>query len=605
MPAHTRHTTRTIWRRGVRGLLWTTLALLLLFDGALAWMTGGFGVWGNSATVSGGFGTVQGWSLPESRVFVGVPYAQSTGGEGRFAPPLPLPTQPDSRTLALLPSAPCAQAAAKALGIQASQEEDCLTLNIFTPSESATNTPRPVIVWIHGGGFVTGANWHYIANEWAARGDAVIVSISYRLGALGFLTHPAFAGANVQTSEPQSPEHNIGNYGLLDQQLALRWVQQHIAAFGGDPNNVTLAGQSAGAISVCAHLASPPAQGVFHKALIMSGNCGDTIYLNPQQALEQGARIAQQLGCTGNEDAIRTCLRQLPIQRILDSMGRVNIRANAWYAPTYGTATLPLPPMQRIAQGTHHRVPVMVGSTQHEGTLIEAIRWNDAILQAPDDSAIRDPQRRYTEAAYQTRLAKQFPLASDAKLDDIRTRYPFTNANTNRNTNAQGGFQTHSALYTDTLFACPSHQLRDALAQHNNSNIYGYEFTETDAPSILLHHPSQAPLGAYHGAEIPYLFYNPMAALPNDAHRTLRHQLIDAFSHFARHGTTGVAEWTPYQHTHTEQETQTSDNTPHNTVYQFNTQGNATTHDFATQHQCDYWLSSQAPPAAHWNDAGW
>ena len=138
--------------------------------------------------------------------------------------------------------------------------EDCLTLNVWTPPPSGE--PRPVMVWIHGGGFINGSGDIYNARRLASRGDVVVVTINYRLGALGFLAHPALG-----------PAGDVGNYGLADQQAALRWVHDNIAGFGGDPDKVTIAGESAGGMSVCDHLVAPGSEGLFSAAIIQSGPC--------------------------------------------------------------------------------------------------------------------------------------------------------------------------------------------------------------------------------------------------------------------------------------------------------------------------------------------
>ncbi len=195
----------------------------------------------------------------------------------------------------------------------ASVSEDCLLLNVFTPNDAASEANNshsyPVMVWIHGGALTVGESDDYIPTKLVQRGDVIVVTINYRLGALGFLAHPALSA--------ESPEHISGNYGIMDQQFALKWVQRNIAAFGGDPHTVTIFGESGGGLSVLSHLASPTAAGLFHRGIVESGAYELTL---PTLADEEshGQAFATSVGC--NEQRAR-CLRSKSVKKILANWG--------------------------------------------------------------------------------------------------------------------------------------------------------------------------------------------------------------------------------------------------------------------------------------------
>jgi len=203
--------------------------------------------------------------------FKGIPYAAPPVGPQRWRPPVPVTGWADERDASAYGFACPQEDRLKALfGVDLGpQNEDCLTLNVFTGALMASTAARakaqPVMLWIHGGSLTMGAGSQTDGSRLAAQG-AVIVTINYRLGTLGFLAHPALSD--------ESPVRVSGNYGLLDQIAALRWVRANIARFGGDPNNVTIFGESAGGWSVHALLASPKARGLFHRAIIQSGGSG-------------------------------------------------------------------------------------------------------------------------------------------------------------------------------------------------------------------------------------------------------------------------------------------------------------------------------------------
>ncbi len=203
-------------------------------------------------------GAVRGLANGAVDEFLGIPYAAPPVGALRWRPPQPAASWPGVRDATKF--APHCPQPASPFG-QASMSEDCLFLNVFTPSHQTTRSHRPVMVWIHGGALVSGESDDYSPAKLVADG-VTVVTLNYRLGALGFLAHPALADANGQS----------GDYGLMDQQAALRWVQRNIASFGGNPRNVTLFGESAGGLSTLSQVASPQARGLFERAIVESGS---------------------------------------------------------------------------------------------------------------------------------------------------------------------------------------------------------------------------------------------------------------------------------------------------------------------------------------------
>src|SRR3954447_26820221 len=243
-------------------------------------------------------GALRGYSRTRYDGWAGIPYAAPPVGDLRFKAP-----QPAARWSGVSNATHfggrCTQNSGWDPGYeQPIANEDCLYLNVYAPHESygdARGGRRPVLVWIHGGGFTGGAGQDTDPRKYIDETGAVFVTINYRLGALGFLNLPQL----------RSEGDAAGAYGLLDQQVALRWIQQNIARFGGDPRNVTIAGQSAGGSAVCDQLASPSARGLFDRAIIVSGGCA---MVAAKDADAAGAAYLQTIGCANDKTAL-ACLR--------------------------------------------------------------------------------------------------------------------------------------------------------------------------------------------------------------------------------------------------------------------------------------------------------
>ncbi|MGR7003497.1 carboxylesterase/lipase family protein [Yinghuangia aomiensis] len=307
-------------------------------------------------------GPVEGVATPGVRMYRGVPYAAPPVGAARFRPPRPAPTWTAVRRCAAYGPA-AAQPVDHLLtamfgGSPFPTDEDCLTLNIWTLE--AADGKRPVLVWLHGGAFVTGSGRDPVfdGERLAVRRDVVVVTVNYRLGAFGFLHLAEAFGDRYAAS---------GNLGLLDQAAALRWVRDNIAAFGGDAGNVTVFGQSAGAMSVTALMAMPSAKGLFHKAVVQSGNAALTT--TPERAGAVARRILDSLGADTPER-----LAGVPTAAVIGAQEAVTAELQGGgmalpFLPVVDGDVLPESPLDAVRAGAAAGIPLIVGATAEESRL--------------------------------------------------------------------------------------------------------------------------------------------------------------------------------------------------------------------------------------------
>jgi para-nitrobenzyl esterase len=408
-------------------------------------------------------GLVRGVHKQGAREFLGIPYAAPPTGANRWRPPQPLRPWRGIRPAAR-PGHDCAQTGSIATGVPATSTfENCLFLNVYTPPAAGSGL-LPVMVWIHGGGFTGGAGRIYDGALLAARHHVIVVTINYRLSAFGFLA--------LRSLDAESPDNSSGNYGLMDQQAALRWVQNNAFAFGGSPGRVTIFGESAGGASVCANMASPTALGLFARAIAESGCIFPAS--TPQAADRQGAALARKLGCTKPATAA-ACLRAKPAAAILQAEPSAGL---SW-GPVAGGLTLPLDPVKAFETGRYLHVPLLQGSNHDEGRFFVGIEF-DLLGGHP-----------LTASQYPKVVAAQFG-ATAAKA--IIAHYPLR------------AFKSPDLAYaqvlTDAQFSCPA-LLTDTLAQR--SGAYAYEFSDPHPPNDFGVKFS-FPLGAAHSTELQYVF---------------------------------------------------------------------------------------------------
>lgn len=312
-----------------------------------------------SAVVRTEAGAVRGARAGGLEVFKGIPFAAPPVADGRWRPPAPASPWPGVRAAQAFAPA-CMQAGVSMPGEPTPPtSEDCLYLNVWAPAAARQPPakPLPVLVWIHGGGWTNGAtSMPLYAGDALARRGLVVVTIAYRLGVLGFLAHPELT---------REGEGSSGNYGLQDQLAALQWVQRNIHAFGGDAQRVTIAGQSAGAMSVSLLIASPRARGLFHRAIAQSGGVFEPLQLAPHyllaQAERRGEAYARSLGAT-----TVARLRALPASRLLGD------EASAISHPVIEPLVLPRPPHDAYRERRHHDVPLLLGANAEEGAAFVA-----------------------------------------------------------------------------------------------------------------------------------------------------------------------------------------------------------------------------------------
>lgn len=439
-------------------------------------------------------GQVKGVESNGHYAFRGIPYAKPPVGELRFAAPQPAAAW-TMQLNATAYGSDCVQS-------DGSGAEDCLFVNVFTPK---TPGPHPVMVWIHGGAFIFGSGaGTYIPTRMVSH-DTVVVTINYRLGLLGFLAHPGLAD--------ESSSKASGSYGLMDQQLALKWVKDNIAQFGGDAGNVTIFGESAGGLSVLNHLVSPASASLFDKAIVQSGSYAMT---QPSMAAAQAAGevFATNIGCDDPDLATEiSCLRAKSVADILKF-------PPASVTPTLRPDVLPKSVGPSLAAGEFAEVPVISGTNLDEYASFLA------------------SGQPITAANYQAILTAVFN-PTIAQLYDMSF---FENSPS----------RAVSAAYSDYVFTCNASTQANSIQANSSASIYTYEFADRDAPPIFAV-PQWLDAGAAHAFEIQYLFGDDtsFSERASEDQVQLANVLTRAWTNFARYGdpsaTDGTFTWPAYE----------------------------------------------------------
>ncbi|RKT54610.1 carboxylesterase/lipase family protein [Saccharothrix australiensis] len=468
--------------------------------------------------------------------WLGIPFAQPPVGELRWRPPVRVAPRADTFA-ATEQGDRCPQPGRPSPRIS----EDCLNLNVRVPRD-AGDRPLPVMVQIHGGGFLLFGPAD--GSLPAASGRVISVEINYRLGIMGFLAAAQFGP-------------HAGNYALQDQQEALRWVRRNIAAFGGDPGNVTIYGASAGGSSVCSQLVSPSARGLFHKGIIQSGVYNSLFGNNTSwqaqdcksrwptqgEAHEAAARFAAAVGC-GDALDVAVCLRAVPVDKLVAQAGDGLSPDSGTVAPVVDGRTIPVAPAKAIEDGRLHQVPVMTGVARDDVQLDPA-----------------DTPERYRELVRE-QYGRHAP--------EVFARYPLERFP------EPSAFLAYRTVVADSNSVCPSLVLARRLAEH--VPVFAYQVDNPDSPPASWLDRTK-PNGAYHVSENVFL-YAAGHDLWNANQNAYSRQLVAQWTGFARTGdptVTGTPLWTR----HTADDPRVMSLLP---------AGNSVmTGEIPRQHHCDFW----------------
>jgi para-nitrobenzyl esterase len=452
-------------------------------------------------------------ATPSVGAWLGIPFAAPPVGALRWRPPQSVRPWQGVRKADRFSPSPCAmpQDPKSLFATRPTQMgEDCLSVNVWAATRPSAK-PRPVMVWIYGGAYVYGSS----DNEWydgahLAQQNVVFVSFNYRVGILGFFAHPELSA--------ESPDGVSGNYALHDQIAALRWIRDNIAAFGGDPYNVTIMGQSAGAFSVAFHLVMPQSRGLFHRAVVESGA--------PMGPLNSLSMISDfhHMEADGTVFARKVGAASLAELRAIDPMILVRAYAGTWnFNPALDGKLIPEHPLAAMNGGRHADVPLIAGFNHDEGNVFP-----------PFGGGTPDGLSKVIGAYYgsETTAARQhFAAASPA---EAVTR----------------GQQ----VFGDLIFDWNTTALAKAAAQHGRAPVYFYHyaFRESLDPQARFTEGDAASLGAYHGAEIGYALRNPNAVagrLDGPRQRFMTEMLSRYWLNLARAGDpngSGLPAWSRY-----------------------------------------------------------
>jgi len=469
--------------------------------------------------VETGSGPVVGLETGGIDRYLGIGYAAPPVGDLRWLPPQP-PTGWTAPLEAFEYGGWCAQ---NELGVysQPSKTEDCLYLNVFTPKGCKKGDKRPVMVWIPGGGLIGGRSNDYNPAKFVNQGDVVFVSFNYRISVFGFFSHPAL----------DEEGHDFANYGFMDQQLALQWVQQNIGNFGGDPDNVTIFGESAGGMSVFFHMASPRSKGLFHKGIVQSGAFGHSPYqagfngVSPETAQSYAKEVVKRLGHADDVDA--RALRSVSTEALLTAVRTFGYAATGMVAID-GTI-LPMSIKDAFDSGEFNHVPIINGGNRDEWT------WMMGMLEAATDHVLTVEELpetlRSIFGAQAEEIARQYPPEDYGGSPGLALANALTD-----------GFFVYSLLVTNQVLA-------------RQVPIWAYQFNDDTGPNPF---PKVSfPYGAAHALELSYLFEDYLCArgasrpLSTDQAKLSR-DMIANWTSFARVGdpnAPGTPPWPRYNET--------------------------------------------------------
>jgi para-nitrobenzyl esterase len=504
-------------------------------------------------------GPVEGFLKAGVAEFLGIPYAKPPVGNLRWTPPEPHTPWTNVRDAKKFGNICLQVTTLGPFAGPANANEDCLYLNVYSPDvHPAKGEELPVIVWIHGGGNVDGGSNDYDGSKLATQGHTVVVTINYRLGLLGFMSHPAI----------DAEGHHFSNYGILDQQAALRWVQENIAKFGGDKNNVTLGGQSAGCVDTESNVMSPLAKGLFHRAIF------ESVVLEPTPlatAEAHGVAFAVAAGCgAGTDAATAKCMRSLTAEQIFTLSGTDSTEAPYETQITQDGTVLPNRFVAAIENGDFNHMPVMSGFVEDESNFGLGIT-----------EFFKNPQVPASVTDYNNRIAAfgantSYPPGTQAVAASL---YPLANYSSPQ--------LALDAIGTDST-ACTQRHTNQLLS--TQVPVYAYEFDDRTAPSYFPVMPGFMPL-AYHTSDIQYLFplwhggpqgiEHPLNSLQED----LSDQLVAAWTNFAWTGNPngqGNSPWPRFQE---------KENKPGVLIENIPNLSTITDAQLSAKHKCVFWDS--------------
>ena len=486
-------------------------------------------------------GAIQGISDRKVDQFLGIPYASPPVGALRWKAPVEAALWPGVRD-AIRPGSMCIQ--------PGGGQEDCLYLNVYRPAHTKVSASLPVLIFIHGGGNQNGSGDLYDPSELVAATQIITVTINYRLNVFGFLALPSL---DAEAGEPSS-----GNFGFMDQQAAMRWVQRNIGAFGGDPFNVTIGGESAGGIDICAQLVSPSAGGLFHGAILESMYCPTASHADSIQA---SVPVANKLGCTDPVTAAG-CMRNVSAENLF-AANKFYVLPNAGLgisaSPNYGGSILPLRPSDALAMGQWNRSSILIGSNHDEAApfVIGGVAAKYSMpLNVEDYQKVTNGYFGSFAPSVLTEYAlSDFADSFLAFADEVTDLSPL------------------GCLVSQTA------QSFSSLGQ-----TFRYEFNDQQAP-VFGSSPDLE--GAYHGAELQYLFQLPTTPTTlSSAQQQLAGQMMQYWANFIRSGDPngpGLPRWPLF------------DAAGHRLLSL--KPGGATENDnFDTDHHCAFWASAPGPP---------
>jgi para-nitrobenzyl esterase len=485
--------------------------------------------------------------------FLGIPYASPPVGKLRWSAPQPVSPWAEPRDASRIGNV-CPQVVLALFAVPGPKpgdvqgEEDCLYLNVYTPAKARPDSRLPVMVWIHGGAFTVGSGSAFDGSVLAAKYGLVVVTMNYRLGALGFL---ALAGLNSEGKGERS-----GNYGLLDQQAALQWVKTNIGAFGGNGQNVTIAGESAGGMSVCAQLASPRAAGLFQRAIIQSGLCespGNAVTV--AEAESRNVEYVRKLGCSATDI---DCLRRVEPAKLLSTKvpGRRPVSNLVW-SPVYESGVLPLKLKTAFSQGKFNRVPVLAGTNHDEGRLFVSV-------VSPNGKPV-------TAVQYWGGTGL---LVGAANTRKVLLQYPFRTYGTPA--------LAFATMFTDGVFSCPAERVDNALSKY--VPVYAFEFSDPQAATSLKAPADLPGLGSFHSSSQVYAFQSaiPGIAAPSmfsSAQRKLSDEFSGAWAAFVATGdprAAGAPGWPKF-------------GSSRGDVQEFDLTGVKENTRYSVEHKCLFW----------------